>query len=54
MYYLEKLNKPEGVQWWSYLLAGGWAWQTQLMFTKEPSLISAAGLTSTCVFFGES
>lgn len=38
----------------SYLLAGGWAWLTQLRFTYEPSLMSPGGLTTTRVDFGES
>lgn len=37
-----------------YLLAGGWAWLTQLRFTYDPSLMSPGGVTSTRVFFGES
>lgn len=50
--YVVELNLVVAVP--SYLLAGGFAWLTQLRFANEPSLISPRGLTSTRVFFGES
>lgn len=50
--YVVELNLVVAVP--SYLLAGGFAWLTQLRFANEPSLISPWGLTSTWVFFGES